>query len=434
MDWLFLIVVCGVAALVNLDSYLHKIAFPKLGVRSRKQIRRKIFNVFVKNSQNLGKSFWASSIKNPAILVLLFAWVAIGFTLWAFGFDIYELYGELRKQIDEKGKTADEYRGIAIRYFGIVAGAGAIIGYIFATGRSIISDNQNKINARAQTTESMVQAIAQIGAVNGEKPNIEVRLGGLYSLQRIMQDNKERELSIVKILYAYVRENLKRDKTKQPKQTSSRGFETYKIPEDIQVALDIICQFNKEQKQQGKKLPRDNQLSFAYTDFSDYSIASMNFRDAIFGGANLSGTNLYDADLSNAELYDADLSGVYGPGLHFMKTSLYNTNFSGANLFGVVFGNNFLSNINFSNAYLAAAIFLTKTFVDVNFDNACLENVNFDNADLSKALNLKQKQISQALGNKKTKLPKGLVTPESWKKVRNKGTTTTMIVKPRKLP
>ncbi len=91
-------------------------------------------------------------------------------------------------------------------------------------------------------------------------------------------------------------ENLKRDKTKQPKKINM-GFETYKLPEDIQAALNIISQFNKEKKAQGRKLPYeklpyDSQLSFAHADFSDYSLERMDFSDAIFINANLSGHNI----------------------------------------------------------------------------------------------------------------------------------------------
>ena len=94
------------------------------------------------------------------------------------------------------------------------------------------------------------------------EPNIDVRLGGLYSLQRIMQDSSRDMLPIARILYAYVRENTRRDKSKEPKQKSPHGHETYKLPEDIQSALNIIIQFKKDWKKQFGEFPKDNQLNF----------------------------------------------------------------------------------------------------------------------------------------------------------------------------
>ncbi len=436
MAWLFLIVVCGIAALVKFDLYLHRVAFTKFKVRSQKPIRRQIFNVFVKNSRDWRKRLWENSRKNPAIVLLIIAWGFIIIALYLFAPHLYKLYGILSQQIEINQNSDLDYRGIAIRYFGIVAGAGAIIGYIFATGRNIMLDSQNKINAQAQITESMVQAIAQIGAVNGSEPNIEVRLGGLYSLQRIMQDSEERELSILKILYAYVRENLKRDKTKQPKQINSL-FETYNLPEDIQAALNIISQFNKERKAQGKKLLRDNELNFSHTDFSDYSLKRMDFSDAILENANLSGTDLYQANLSGAFLHGANLSGVFGVMFDLSNAEFFNTNFSGANLscmFDSDMGGKTITGVNFANASLSALPLSDKKFIHVNFSNTDLETTDLYGADLSKAVNLTQDQINKASGNEKTILPKGLYTPESWKKPRPTSSTRSMKVIARKLP
>ncbi len=421
MAWLFLIVVCGIAALVKLDVYLHRVAFTKFKVHPQKPIRRQIFNIFVKNSHDWRKRLWENSRKNPAIVLLIIAWGFIIIALYLFAPHLYKLYGILSKQIEINQNSDLDYRGIAIRYFGIVAGAGAIIGYIFATGRNIILDNQNKINAQAQITESMVQAIAQIGAINDKEPNIEVRLGGLYSLQRIMQDSEERELSILKILYAYVRENLKRDKTKQPKQKSIFGYEAYKLPEDIQAALNIISQFNKEQKAQGKKLPRDNELSFSHTDFSNYSLEKMDFSDAIFENANFSGANISYTDLSGAILHDANLSGVYGALFDLSNASFFRTDFSGAHLscmFNDHMGGKTITGVNFANARLSGMPLSDKKFIQVNFSNTNLERTDFNGADLSGAVRLTQDQINKAYGNEKTILPEGLIRPESWNKTK----------------
>ena len=394
------------------------------------------FKPRLKKAWEWRKRLWENSRKNPAIVLLAIAWVCIAFSVWRFSPDLYELYKELAGQILEEGQTADDYRGIAIRYFGIIAGAGAIIGYIFATGRNIMLDNQNKINDRTRITESIGLAIAQIGAVNGSEPNIEVRLGGLYSLQSIMQDNEERELSIVKILYAYVRENLKRDKTKQPKQVNN-GFETYKLPEDIQAALNIISQFSKEQKAQGKKRPRDNELNFSHTDFSDYSLKRMDFRDAIFENANLSGTDLYQANLSGAFLHGANLSGVCAVMVDLSNARFLATNFSGASLhciFESQMGEKTIAHVNFANAHLSALPLSNKKFINVSFSNTDLENTEFYGADLSEAVNITQEQINLTRGDEKTIPPKGLYIPESWKKPRPTSGSRSIRNPIRKLP
>ena len=403
MAWLFLGVVVALIAFLNLSLLWNRIASRTYVFVPPKNLIRHVFGFYgwpiwyrcmrpVRRLWGWCKRFWASSNRNPAIVLLVIAWGFIGFSVWRFSPDIYELYGKLAKQILEGGQTADEYRGIAIRYFGIIAGAGAVIGYIFATARNIILDNQNKINARAQTTESMVQAIAQIGAFNDGKPNVEVRLGGLYSLQRIMKDSPKDEETIGKIFYAYVRENITRDRIKQAdkieelKKSKGEEKEYLRLPEDIQATLIIISQLNEEWRDRGIKWLLDPQLNLSYTDFSNYFLTHLDVRD----------TNLEHANFSDTDLHFAQLSGA----------SFHRVNFSGAMFFGA----------DLSNAHLAFANFSDADLTDADLDNANLAFADLSSVVLSQVENLTQKQIEQADSRGDTQLNEDLTRPAHWEK------------------
>ncbi len=399
----FLGLVCGIAALFSFDLHLHRLADKGYLLVLPKKLRRHVLKSYVKNiwewcRRRILPLWWRLEIlwirikKNTAIFILIIAWVCIGFSGWHFVPDISKLYDILAKQILEGGKTADEYRGIAIRYFGIVAGVGAIIGYIIATARNIIANNQNKsadeqnrINERGRITESMVQAIAQIGAFNGEKPNIAIRLGGLYSLQRIMQDRERDEESIAKILYAYVRENLKRDKDKRDKlkeynkQNFSRPEEKpFPLPEDIVSALNIISQFNKDRKNKFGIYEPESQSDFTYADFTNYSIRDIDFSYISFSHADFSGSNLV------------------------------NVNFLKAMLLGVNFSDTQLSVVDFSNARFFTGKFCEVSLGSADFSGTDFDGLDLSGADLTNASNLTQKQVNQAFGDLKTRLPTGL--------------------------
>ncbi len=393
----------------------------------------------VESIRDWRKRLWSGIKKNPAIVLLAIAWGCILLSVWRFSPDLYKLYDILSKQILEEGQTADDYRGIAIRYFGIIAGTGAIIGYIFATGRNIILDNQNKINQQGQITESMVQAIAQIGAFNGEKPNVEVRLGGLYSLQRIMQDSQRDEEAIAKIFYAYVRQNAKEDESKEIEENNQTDENPPELREDVQAALDIINQFNKTWKAQGKKISFEAQIDLSRTNFVGYSLMGMDFSHATLEGANLSGANLGEFDFSAASLVGANLSHV-----NMSYAQLANTDFSYANLYCADLERAYLFHANFSNANLTSANLsatdllytglmganLTSadlTSADLsganlsgaNLSDAVLHRTNLDDVDLSdahlsSAKGLTQEQINQTNGNKDMQLPEGLIHPEHW--------------------
>ena len=489
MGWLFLIVVCGIAAFFKLDAYLYVTVYRGELFQPSKYDRWNFVKSYIKRHiknlwswcklgagkvWNWCKRLWAFFKKNTATALLYIAGGLIIAALSSFGFDIYELYGELHKQIDAGGKSPEEYRGIAIRYFGIVAGAGAVIGYIIAIARNITADKQNKINEQGQITESMVHAIAQIGAFNSDKPNIEVRLGGLYSLQRIMQDGQRDEETIAKIFYAYVRENAKKDETK--KATEMR--------EDVQTALDIIGQFNRAWKDIGKEVPLSSRINFSRANLAGYSITGINFKDSIledvdlsrlelkgmifsnanlaranlFGAnleeanllsanllsANLSGANLFSADLEDANLIHADLedANLFGADLsdsnlkganlsnadlsdaNIVDANLSGANLAEANLSGAELESAKLPRANLSNTNLAGVNLEYSNLESANLEGANLDGANLGEAnlknaslvgaDLSETHFLQQEQIDKAKGDEKTKLPKDITRPESW--------------------
>ena len=76
-------------------------------------------------------------------------------------------------------------------------------------------------------TDRFTKAIEQLGKLDGERPNIEVRLGAIYALERIAIDSPRDQWTIMEILTAYVRQNAPpptrtalTSKTKSPAQIS----------------------------------------------------------------------------------------------------------------------------------------------------------------------------------------------------------------------
>ncbi len=374
MAWLFLIVVCGIAALFSLDFYFLKLARKKYILMLPIKIRRHFFKSYAKGlrtcSEECIKRFWSWCRflwENPAILLLVIAGVLIFGALIVLGADIYKLYVELSGQIKKAGNTDEIYRGIAIRYFGIIAAVGAVIGYIIAISRNITANNQNKsaeeqnrINERARITESMVQAIAQIGTFNDKQPNIEVRLGGIYSLERIAKNSDDEYKKIMDILCAYVRV------TASKKQKPQR--ETEDTREDTQAAIDVLGTkksnlFLFEKRNQFRVNLEDCNLSgyrFSELDFNTYSMSG----GAIFDNSLFKSAEFHRADLSYGSFDEADLTEA-----------------------------------NFEHAKLVGARFLGATFKDTKVHGA----------DFSNAEELTPEQVKEMIGDKNTKLPRDMV-------------------------
>ena len=394
-----LIIIVGGGGWLNWHDFKKAWVWPKWR-------RQRAWNRFKRRAGD----FFIDKEINSASVLLCIASVFIALALWVFGFDIYELYVELHKQIAEGDKTPEEYRGIAIRYFGIIAGAGAIIGYIIAIARNItankqnrIAGEQNKISEQGRITESMGQAIIQTGAFNGDKPNIAIRLGGLYSLQGIMQSSSYDEKTIAKIIYSYVSENAKKDENQKPNKPSAPPRE------DVQAALDIIHQFNKEWKKQGKRVFQSNRLNLAHKNFSGYSFEEMDFSGTFLTGGDLSNAKLYNANFSGANLLDANLTKAL-----LVQTDLSSTNLSKANLSATTIMDTNLSRARLVDANLSKAIILNVDLSNADLSGADLTDAVLINVNLSNIKNLTQEQINKAAGNGKTKLPEGLIRPKNW--------------------
>ncbi len=396
--------------------------------------------------------------KNPAIsfsylLFVIFSIVFGFFFPWFFSSFIKTLYTAVEQQIKNIDVNSYGFRSISLSIAGSITLLITILGVLLTLIRNLLTRQQNRTDEERLVTEQISRAVEQMGAYKqgaGEKsyePNIEVRLGGLYSLQRIMKDSIKDELAIAKIFYAYVRENAKRDKEKNLIIRSKVGKETYQLPDDIQATLSIIRQFDKN------ILP-DSQLNFSRAIFNEYHLIGMNFSYFIlkyadftgsdFTDGNLSGADLSGATLINTRLVRANLSGANLSNTYLMETRLSGVNLSGADLSGADLRRKILPDLNLSGANLSGADLeginleganlsntnLTNTILEnANLENANLSGANLENddlfsdalsganlsgADLSSVKNLRQKQIEQAHGDEFTKLPEGLIYPAHW--------------------
>src|SRR5215210_693729 len=114
----------------------------------------------------------------------------------------------------------------------LVGLVGVIIGQVLQQRRhsQTLQETQRKHSEdlrqaeQGQITERFTRAIDQLGATDDKgKKKVEIRLGGIYALERIAKDSPERDYStIMEVLMAYVWENAPWP-PKSPK-SPERGF------------------------------------------------------------------------------------------------------------------------------------------------------------------------------------------------------------------
>jgi hypothetical protein len=272
-----------------------------------------------------------------------------------------------------------------------LAGAVGFIGLIF-TWRSLRQTRQAtertlELTQQGQITERFTKAIEQLGGGEGEDKTIELRLGGIYALERIAKEFEQDYGVVMEVLSAYVREHAPRQRTalneviceqiivgKRPSAPPPRS--------DIQAILTVIgrCISYDNNTQQ-------NPLDLHETDLHGAQLRDANLVQAIFVGADLRGIFLVNSNLTSAILASADLSGAVLAYTSFEKAILSRADLRWADL---------------TEAYLGEA-----DLRDANFEGADLRGANLEGADLRNAKGFLVEHQDQAKSLKGAKMPDG---------------------------
>lgn len=314
--------------------------------------------------------------------------------------------------------------GTALRNTGLVLAA--MIGVPFLVWRSVVAQKQVDVAEQGQITDRINKAVEGLGAertvktvhetpryqkkgskwvrdgggnlmpalrpdglpivdrkvAENSEPNLEVRIGAIYALERIAQDSVRDAISIIKILSAYVRENCAERKIRSAEETSENlsGLldKVRYLRTDVSAALEVTLKLTASSAQ-----PENLKKAAGFRG----SV----FRRLMLGSLNFSNCDLRLCDFGGAFLLDNDFEGAVFTGSSFDGSFL-----TGSNVKGCIFG-------------------------QTSFDKATdLANSNFQGAlfyscDLSET-NITQEQLSLTYGDASVKLSASLHKPRHWSK------------------
>jgi hypothetical protein len=183
-----------------------------------------------------------------------------------------------------------------------------------------------QVNREGQITDRFTRAIDQLGKVEDGQKLFEIRVGGIYALQRIARESEEDYWPIMEILTAYVRQNASlprgagqertHDATDEQRamEVSGGKSETTEpsAPDpDIQAIMTIL---------------RRRNLYYRHEEPGALDLSKTNLSGAFLTEADLSGAFLTEADLSGAVLTEANLSGADLSGANLSPANLSGTN------------------------------------------------------------------------------------------------------------
>jgi hypothetical protein len=195
-------------------------------------------------------------------------------------------------------KAENDTRTVGVQ---LLAGLALGLGAVFAAITLVYNREQ-------QITERFTRAIDQLGHRRAD-----VRIGGIYGLERIMNDSARDHGAIVEVLTAFVREHAP---------VSDPPPEEYERPDgDVQAALTVL----------GRRPVRaDRELDFLR--MSDTFLRRALLRGARFRSVRLRNARLENAHLERATLVDAHLRGVYLEHADLEGADLTNASLVGAHL------------------------------------------------------------------------------------------------------
>lgn len=278
------------------------------------------------------------------------------------------------------------------------------------------------LSREGQITDRFTKAVEQLGAVDAAgQPKIDVRLGGIYALERIARDSQRDHQVVMEILTAYVREHCAWEQGSTNVAAPELSARPQPVPLDIQAILKVLgrrdVRFDKDRVDL-----RNTDLAganFNHADLSGGDLSSSNLTRANFYGADLGRIQLIGAALKNSDLQLADLSESELSAADLSTADLIKADLSASHLVASV-----LKNADLTDSDLSGADFTGADLTAVNFEGAYLTNVILSGAkmgmadikgvDLSVVSGLTQHQIDVASGDSSTVLPARLKRPATW--------------------
>lgn len=275
----------------------------------------------------------------------------------------------------------------------------AILGAPLVIWRSYNTDKSVKISDRNSINDIFSGAIDQLGAQNStEKPNITIRLGGIYALEKLSKTNIDYYQPIIDILSSYIRQN---------RPSPIKPIE-YKPSIDIQACLTVIGRRrNKLGKENTLNLSSTSlyRASLEYANLKDANLKETDLREAYLSNTDLSAANLYaslliGANLERANLHRANLKYANLRKANLQRTDLTLTrlnsaNLTGANLRGAIMRDTFLRNTNLRVANLRVTDLRNAYLSEADLRRADLRGAKLQDADL-RGTDLRRAKLQKA--------------------------------------
>ncbi|MFK0050439.1 pentapeptide repeat-containing protein [Streptomyces sp. NPDC090741] len=220
-------------------------------------------------------------------------------------------------------------------------GLAAVVALLF-TWREV------RVAEQGQLTSRFNDAITNLGS-----QSLDVRFGGIYALERIMQDSPRDQPRIVSVLSAYVRRHAPVPASGFAKEDTEETLKR-RSSTDVAAVMNVLAHrpprydrgaqldWNRSdlrgltlgtwELRDIAKLPKGGELPSTRSSFSYANMEGADLRGAALPGVDLRGAFASGANLSGATLLRTSLTGAHLDGADLTRANLLDTDLTGADL------------------------------------------------------------------------------------------------------
>lgn len=243
---------------------------------------------------------------------------------------------------------------------------------LFALGALIFTARNFGLAREGQMTDRYTKAIEQLGS-----DKLDVRIGGIYALERVASDSAKDQPTVVAVLAAFIREHSHETWPLSPDNEAAAENAEQMTRPDVQAAITVI----------GRRDPRHDRerinLHGANLPFADLTGANLAF--ANLAGANLTGARLFPANLASGSIDASNAAQARAVLIHANSTpvDLTGANLNDAKLTGAIVMFADLTGARLFGANLTNADLSLTVLTSAEFDGADLTGLIVNGADFT---------------------------------------------------
>ncbi|PLW74154.1 hypothetical protein C0036_03450 [Streptomyces sp. DJ] len=268
-----------------------------------------------------------------------------------------------------------------------------------------ISREELRATREGQITDRYTAAVENLG-----DDSLDVRLGGIYALKRIMQDSPRDQGTVVDVLAAYVRAHA------VPPKSGQKSPEY--LDRDVAAAVTVLATRDQSHDPQSQLYDGLYLIDLSGTWLKGLVLRKADLRGVYLRNSNLSGSELHDVDLGGATLIGSNMRNV-----NFFKVNLEDAVMDGADLQNAKLTANLqaaaLRGANLRHAYLESAMLQGANLdrADLRDTRMCTTTCTFEEHSIQDAWlvgadlrgsNINAKKLLNAAFNHTTRLPDSL--------------------------